>query len=124
MENWAKRRIDRVASCVLCCRYKHCNRKLTFSEYTTIMQKIKQFDVPHKPCVYFLYSKDRELLYVGKSSALLARLGIHYMEAKIDFYYVRYIEYDNEEQAFEYERKYIEHYKPKYNLKRRYRRAK
>ncbi len=77
------------------------------------------FKVPHKPCVYFLY-QGATLIYVGKSAALLARIGQHYMSAKFSFDFVRYIEYENEETAFKYERAYIERYKPQYNTKIRY----
>lgn len=81
------------------------------------MQETKELVITHKPCVYFLYSKEGELLYIGRTGALVSRIGMHYTECAIPFERVKYIEYKHIEEAAVYERSYIRMYNPEYNYK-------
>lgn len=63
--------------------------------------------------VYFLFSEDNELIYIGKSKHIQLRVATHVK--KMDFVYYKYILIDCDEEMSLAERVLINKYMPKYN---------
>lgn len=67
--------------------------------------------------VYYLYTHQDGLIYIGYSNSLLQRIGSH--RRKIDYDYVEYEEFNTKFEAMAHEWREILRHKPKYNKIRR-----
>lgn len=64
-------------------------------------------------CIYFLYNKEKELLYIGQTSSLHKRLYVHMREK--DFTYYNFIRIDDLNERLLIETHFISKYKPRFN---------
>ena len=69
--------------------------------------------------VYFLV-KNKKIIYVGKSSNVIGRIGKHVVDGEKDFDAVTYVEIPKRyvADAFHIELSYIQMFKPKYNKRK------
>ena len=75
---------------------------------------MKELYLPSLPCVYFLYNEN-VLQYIGCTSNLLHRIGVHRYTKIIQFDYVGYIEYQTMLEARNNEKFLIRAHRPQYN---------
>ncbi|EOU1827893.1 GIY-YIG nuclease family protein [Clostridium perfringens] len=82
--------------------------------------------IPDAMGIYFMYSENKDLMYIGKSIHLNSRVANHLSgrthtdDICHNFKYIKYIEIDNEELLDDYETYYINIYKPKLNVSKVY----
>ncbi|WP_180827319.1 nucleotide excision repair endonuclease [Bacillus sp. UMB0728] len=86
--------------------------------------------IPEKLGIYYFYSKDKELLYIGKSNNLRTRIQNHVRgktntaEYSNEFKYIRYSLTGTELDTDIYETYLISTMNPKYNIGKRYKNEK
>jgi len=81
----------------------------------------RNFDIPKEEGIYFIFDKEDNLIYIGKSINIQNRIANHIngtnspIKNKDEVYNLSFILYQNKYNIEAIERIYIDIYKPKYN---------
>lgn len=98
------------------------NFERVYNQYDDEMNKIRKEILSKSKKIpfnqYYIYAliKDEEVVYIGKSSNVMARLGSHIQEGIKDFDSYAIVCKTTESQVDSIEQKYIDDLKPKYNI--------
>lgn len=98
------------------------NFERVYGEYDSDMDKIRREVLSTAKRIpfnqYYIYAliKDQEIVYIGQSSNVMARLGSHIQERVKDFDSYSIVCKVNQDEVDEVEQKYIQELKPKYNI--------
>lgn len=98
------------------------NFERVYGEYDDEMDSVRREVLSNAKSIpfnqYYIYAliKDQEVVYIGQSSNVMARLGSHIQERVKDFDSYAIVCKATHEDVDAIERKYIEDLKPKYNI--------